>query len=220
MRHHLWAIGLGAAVGTWSVLFHFENAPGMLGTRFTGYAALFLLGAALSIGPLARLWPRRFTRWLPYRRAIGIWSALAAAVHLPFALQMTAAYQKPWPKLFFTARHGFGPNNEQITQHLPNLTEPLAVLAWVGLIALFFLLIVAAISNDWSLRFLGQAAWKLMQQQAYTAFVFVALHILIMRFAGKLKGSPALTLWAPWLLVAVVILQAAGFAATVRKRRT
>lgn len=220
-KHHMIAAAVLAGVGVGSIIGMKDPMPGVLGTRAFGYGALVLLSSALAIGPLARLWPRRLSTLLPYRRAIGIWSAVAAATHLLFALQMVQhSFDKRTPVTLFVHEWAFFDETAQSMQirHHLFLQDNLTVMAWVGLIALFLLVMIAAVSNDRVQRFLGQPAWKLIQQQAYTAILFASLHVLIMRFGGKLKGSPGLLWWAPWLLLAVLCLQTAGFVVTIYRR--
>lgn len=233
-KHHLWAVAILAATGFWTILippwitrpdgsrpplFMPEQVPGTLGTRFFGYGALVLLALALAMGPLARLQPRRFARLIPYRRAVGVWSAIAGVIHLVFVLQMVSwdFYDRTWLTLFLKKYTYTWPNQVVVDYRLP--LDALSTVAWTGLFALSLLLLVALVSNDWAQRFLGQATWKLVQQWTYTAFLFVALHLLVMRWGGKLKLSPPLTRWAFWLLGATALLQMAGFLYTVWKRR-
>lgn len=218
-RPHLVAVGILALVGAGSIVGVHESMAGTLGTRAFGYGALALLSLALIIGPVARLWPRELSKLLVYRRAVGIWSAVAAGVHLLFALQLASAYGKELPRPFLRESIGFHPDMTPIRRLVLDL-DNLGALAWIGLIALVLLMVVAAVSNDRAQRFLGNASWKLVQQTTYGAFLFVALHILIMRYGGKMKLSPPLLWWAPWALLAVVGLQIAGFVTTARKPRS
>lgn len=234
-KHHVWAVAILLAAGlsttvtlpthgpaaprTWGI-FPPEQVPGTVGTRFFGYGALVLLSLALAMGPLARLQPRRFARLIPYRRAVGIWSALAGVIHLLFVLQLVSwdFYAKTWLTLFVRPNVWFTETGGRMVRYYVAL-EPVSVVAWTGLLALALLLVVALVSNDRAQRFLGQASWKLVQQWSYTAFLFVTLHLLVMRYAGKLKLSPPLVRWAFWALGATALLQFAGFCYTVYKRR-
>lgn len=181
----------------------------LMGLRAFGYGSLVLLCLALIMGPLARLWPTVFGRVLPGRRAAGIWSAMAAVVHLLYVLQFL---KTPLTKLFTRPDFGQAP-------HMGPIYDQVTIVSLFGLGALVILAVIALVSNDPAQRWLGPSSWKLVQQQAYTAFALVAGHLLVMRFGGKLKGTLPLLRWAPWLLVAVVMLQIAGFLHTVWKRR-
>lgn len=231
-KAHLWAVGILGASGLFSLLWPPairlspegswlpEQVPGTVGTRFFGYGALVLLAVALAIGPMARLQPRRFSRLISHRRAIGVWSAIAGAVHLLFVLQLVSFefYDRTWLTLFVAPHLSEGLNGRTATLYLLPM-NPTTIAAWTGLLALALLLTIALISNNTAQRFLGQATWKLVQQWSYTAFLFVTLHLLVMRFGGKLKLSPPLAQWAFWLLGATALLQTAGFLYTIWKRR-
>jgi DMSO/TMAO reductase YedYZ heme-binding membrane subunit len=230
VRYHVAAATLLAIVGigtVWGV--RALPMPGVLGVRAFGYGSLVLLALALMIGPLARLWPKRCGWLMPARRAVGIWSALAAGLHLWFVLRYVRGWSRDWltlvaqehrrPRLPPEPGTGLPPADQMVTFYTFRMGDHLAVVSLFGYAAFAVLLVILLVSNDRMQRFLGQSSWKLIQQQAYIAFAFVAGHILLMKFGVKLKGSPPLLAWAPWLLLAVVLLQAAGFAHTVWKRR-
>jgi len=221
-REHGAAVGILVLVGGLSIVGVKEQVPGTLGTRAFGYGALVLLAAALSIGPVARLWPRRLAALLPYRRAIGIWSALAGVVHFLFVLQLVGfeLYHRNLVTLFFHEIYRPYETGPRRTTYIPALFDHLSLVAWAGLAALVILAGIALVSNDRAQRFLGNSSWKLIQQQAYSAIMFVAVHILLMKYGGKLKLSPPLQWWAPWLPLCVALLQAAGFIFTVWRQRT
>lgn len=216
---HLYAALLLTAVAVLSIVGMKKPEPGVLGTRAFGYGSLVLLSCALMIGPLSRLWPRKLSWLIPHRRAVGIWSAIAGVIHLLYVLQLVAhpVFGRTWLTLFLSSALHYDGEWHEVYRLRP--LDNVTTLAWVGLIALLLLVLVALVSNRSSEGFLGHAAWKLIQQQAYTAMLFVSLHILIMRFGTKSKISPALLWWAPWLLLLVLLLQIAGFVATVAKTK-
>lgn len=228
LGYHLAAMALGPGAGYWSIGVETQNvrqvlgstATHVLGVRGTGYAALLLLGLALAIGPLARLWPRGLSRLLPWRRAIGIWSALAGGVHLYFVWLMVNRhefdfYRGPLLQHFVRAIRTV----DGRTISTLSLQSSLSVLMWLGLIALTILAVIALTSNDPVQRFLGQSSWKLVQQQAYTAFLFISLHVLTMKFTAKMKGNPPLIAGVQWFLLCVALLQLLGFVVTVWRHR-
>lgn len=223
VKHHLAAAGLLALTAWLCWPGGKEYLKGAFGTRAFGYGALVLFAVTLTIGPLARLFPRWFTRLLPYRRATGVWTAVSGSVHLLYVLQLVRRLKPNVLGLFLESQRVMvGPDRWKSYLQLPSpeqMAPHLTMVAWTGVIALAMLLVIALVSNDTAQRILGLESWKFVQRQAYTAFLLVALHVLIMRFGTKLKGTEALLPWAPWLLLAVAILQAAGFAATVWKRR-
>lgn len=223
LGHHLAAIVLLGATALLTTVGKEEFIPGTLGTRGFGYGALVLLGAALSIGPLARLAPALFARLLPFRRAVGVWSAVGAVVHLLYVLKLVERYNLTLVTMFLKS-HQVPAIGKFVNDYYLDVRDPMTghvvLLAWTGGVALVILAALALISNDRAQRWLGQSTWKLIQQQAYTAFLFVALHVLIMAVGNKLKGTLGLLTWAPWFLLAVAALQAAGFVRTVWKQRS
>lgn len=124
--------------------------------KAVGDAAFVLLLLALSLGPAARL-ARSVTRLLPWRRQLGIWFAVVAALHgvlvvhgwARWSLRRFLGYEVV-PQLGREVRlePGFG---------LANL---------IGLTALSFALVLAATSSDRALRRLGAPAWKWLHHSA------------------------------------------------------
>ncbi len=221
VRHHVAAL-LVLALGAWMGVRGLPEytMKGSLEVRAFGYGALLLLGATLAIGPLARIQPRLFSRLLPYRRATGIWSAVSAGVHLLYVPALVKPFGLTLWTMFGRRVTGFEGESRFYVDIWDPMLGHIPQMAWTGAIALTTMTVIALVSNDWMQRWLGQATWKLVQQQAYTAFVFVALHILTMQYVRKLKGTPPLLKWAPWLFVAVAGLQFAGFTYTVWRKRS
>lgn len=184
--------------------------------RAFGDAGIVLLFVTLALGPAARLW-RPLTRALPWRRETGIWSAVTALVHTILILNGWVRWD--WglflgyelvPQLGRVARlePGFG---------LANL---------VGLVALAWILILAATSSDIATRLLGPGAWKWLHSGAYIVFYLAVLHtvyFLFIHFTPSFHRLPPPENWFRWPLLAmgviVVGLQAAAFVKTVRRRQ-
>ncbi len=181
--------------------------PVHLWNRAWADAALVLLALTLGLGPLARLWPRAFARWLPWRRELGVWFALGALVHVAVYAQ---AFDGDW--LRFVRR---GTDADPVW-----LRTPFAVANWVGALALVYAAALAATSNDRAVRWLGRG-WKFLQRQSYTLFVLTALHAAV--FALLVYPSPGAdvglnaALWGAGALA--LALQLAGFVRTVGQGR-
>jgi methionine sulfoxide reductase heme-binding subunit len=137
-----------------------------------GDAGFVLLIVTLAAGPAARLWPtaRRLLRW---RRHLGIWFALLVLAHGTLILNGWAQWdiQRFWgyefvPQLGRLVRlePGFG---------LANL---------LGLVALFWALVLLATSSDRVVNYLGYSAWKWVQNGAYIIFYLVVLHAVYFLF--------------------------------------
>lgn len=177
-----------------------------------GDASFALLALTLAVGPVARLWaPAR--RLLPWRRQTGIWFALLATVHAALVFNGWARWSVDRllgyefvPQLGRSARlePGFG---------LANL---------IGILALFWALVLLATSSDRALRYLGGQAWKWLHSGAYVVFYLSAAHtayFLFIHYTLSFHRDVPPPDWfrIPFLVVAgsVVTLQAAAFAKTV-----
>ena len=193
-----------------------EWSPDMRLWRAVGDAAVVLLLASLAMGPLARLF-RPVGRFLPWRRQVGIWTAVLAGAHAALVIDGWARWSvrrllgyELIPQLGREARMepGFG---------LANL---------LGLVALAWLLVLLATSSDRALRFLGPPAWKWVHHGSYVAIYLVMLHsmyFLFMHYTVSFHRPPAPENWFRWplLLMGIVVLglQWAAFWQTMLRRR-
>lgn len=139
------------------------------------WSARFLI-AALAIGPLAALFPRRgWTRWLlARRRSFGVAAFGYAALHLGFyMLDMESAANM--------------------------LAELGATGIWTGWAAFFLLLPLVATSNDAAVRALGRG-WKRLQRLAYPAAILALVHWITVHddLAEALAWSAPLVLLRLW----------------------
>ena len=168
VRHHL-PIGGGAMLLT--LLLHSISASPEAAFRWSvaaAYTALTLLALALAIGPLAVLGSRPSPVSSDLRRDLGIWSAIVSLVHVVIGLQVH--HQGRWWLYFF---------KETPTGALAllSLRRDLFGLAnYLGLIATVLVVVLLAISNDRSLRWLGAVRWKAWQRWSYYLGVLVVAH--------------------------------------------
>ncbi len=144
----------------------------------SGYTAVGSFVFCLALNPLATLFPtldllkvlnRR-------RREIGLTSFNYACIHF----------------LSYLTKKGLK------TGEIPwkTLLKPM-VLPAVG--ALFFLFIIAFVSNDYAIRRLGYTKWKKIQQLAYLVEVLIFLHLV--------QQSGIVFFWAFALFIPLLILQ-------------
>lgn len=155
-----------------------------------GTCAFLLLSLILAIGPAARL-DARFLPLLYNRRHLGVITAAVAMTHAYAALDWYFSYgvfgrfeMLLRGNTSFSMAHGF----------------PFEVF---GIFALAVLLLLAATSHDFWLRFLTPPGWKALHMALYLAYASVVAHIAL----GALQAAQS-----PFLAI-VVGLCAIGVAA-------
>ncbi len=149
----------------------------------TGEIAIWTLGSVLALTPLRTLFPRsRIVAALNrHRRYVGVTACIYGVLHLSCHI----LYEGGWA--------GF----------VRSLSKPFI---WFGLTGLTILVVLALISNNWSVRTLGGRNWKRVHRLAYVAAGILIYHQSI---AGK--GH-----WhiARWLLFSLLTLQIARLVKT------
>jgi nitrite reductase/ring-hydroxylating ferredoxin subunit/DMSO/TMAO reductase YedYZ heme-binding membrane subunit len=144
--------------------------------RAYGTCAFILLSLVLCIGPLVRL-DRRFLPLLYNRRHFGVITCAVAALHLMAVIDWYLAFSPldPWVALLvvdsrFDALRGFS--------YVP-----------FGIAAFVILLVLAATSHDFWLKFLTPPVWKALHMSIYAAYGLVVLHIAF----GALQDARGVT---------------------------
>ncbi len=168
--------------------------------RATGDTSLFMIAFALIIGPLTKFFPSsKFL--LPWRRELGIYAIILALVHIVIILAGWVKWDllllfgfEPDPSLegYLMTKRGFG---------LGNL---------LGVIAIFYGLLLALTSNDFSQKFLGGSSWKFLQQSVNIFWVLVLLHtsyFLYFNFLDYDKDLPKPSwLQIPFLIILILVM--------------
>jgi len=186
------ALALIIGVGVWVLVI-----PALAGTlgdnpleallHRSGEIAIWTLGAVLSLTPLRVLFPRSqiIAALNRHRRAIGVSACVYGLLH--FAAHIL--YEGGWDGL------------------VRSFSKPFI---WYGLVGLSTLAILAATSNQFSIRKLGGRNWKHLHRLAYIAAALVIYHQAI---AGK--GH-----WhiARWLLFPLAALQAGRLTKTLLRK--
>src|SRR5205814_5445381 len=153
----------------------------------SGEIAIWTLGAVLSLTPLRVLLPHAqiVAALNRHQRAIGVSACVYGLLHFTAHV----LYEGGWDGL------------------LRSLSKPFI---WYGLAGLSILVILAATSNQFSIRKLGGRNWKGLHRLAYIAAALVIYHQAI---AGK--GH-----WhiARWLLFPLAALQAGRLTKTLLRR--
>ncbi|MBI5224880.1 ferric reductase-like transmembrane domain-containing protein [Candidatus Micrarchaeota archaeon] len=112
-----------------------------------------LLGLALSIGPLAMLYPK--LNFISYRRAIGVSAFFQIFLH--FNLSMREYFQYNFAKLFWDL-------------------DPTRNALLFGLFAYILLFALFLTSTDWAMRKLAGGKWKMVQRLIYLAYLGAIIH--------------------------------------------
>jgi sulfoxide reductase heme-binding subunit YedZ len=141
----------------------------------SAYVAIAFLTTTLTIGPLNAVRGARRPVSIDSRRDVGIWAAIWALIHTVVGLQvhmrgrMSEYFLQPGDKpLLSRVRHDmFGLAN------------------YSGLLAAIIVVVLAAISNDWSLRRLGAGRWKRIQQLNYVLFAITIAHAVLYQIIEK-----------------------------------
>jgi len=216
LRHGL-VLGLSALAGYLLLISRAEWSEMHRYNRALGDLSLLLVAVAMAIGPLARLSSARFfRRLLPYRRELGIYAVLAAAVH-------TVIILIGWVELDLARLFGFEYHPQQ--QRYVMLQHGFALANVLGVAALLYGVMLAVTSNDFSQRRLGTSVWKYIQQGAYVLWWLTVLHtgyFLFFHFLDFHRQTPEPN-WAQWPFVALVgvilLLQGAATVVTWRAQR-
>jgi len=141
--------------------------PQIRNARAFGACAFVMLTVILCIGPLARL-DTRFLPLLYNRRHFGVMTAAVALTHAYFVLGWYFAFYRgadQWTTALFA--------NTSYGQLLGFPFESL------GIFALICLLILAATSHDFWLKFLTPPVWKGIHFLIYPAYAAVVGHIAL-----------------------------------------
>ena len=198
LRHVV--VGLGTAL---SLFLFYMSRPELADVhrfwRATGDVGFILLFLALSIGPLMRLWPLA-SKAMPWRRPLGIWFAVTALVHgvsvldgwIKWDLLKFFGYEfVPQVGMYVRLEPGFG---------LANL---------IGLIALVLAILIAAVSSDKALNYLGSATWKWIQNLSSVVFYLSgshAVYFLFIHFTQSLHSGGIPPNWFRHYVVVMIFI--------------
>jgi sulfoxide reductase heme-binding subunit YedZ len=158
----------------------------------SAYVAIALLTVTLSIGPINVLRGVLRPVSIDSRRDVGIWCGIWSIVHTFVGLQVHLRGRMS--EYFFQS--GDKPLLTRVRLDMFGLTN------YFGLVAALVVLMLAAISNDWSLRALGAQRWKHVQHLNYVLFTLVIIHAILYQIIEK-RSSPFA--FAIGFLAAIVI---------------
>ncbi|NUN67326.1 hypothetical protein HCU40_21990 (plasmid) [Pseudanabaena biceps] len=199
LSHHL---PLGLASGVLVLLFFQALTSPDVKFRLsmaTAYTSLILIGGTLMTGAINILRSHSNPISTDFRRDIGIWAAIIGVAHVVAGLNVHMG-GKFW--LYFLY-----PANEQ--HLLPIRIDPFGFANHTGMIATIILIVLVAISNDLSMRFLGSKRWKYIQRYNYALYVLVILHAIAYQLIEK-RQMPYPLIFATAIAV-VLVIQSLGF---------
>ena len=171
-----------------------------------GRVSLILLFVTVVIGPWMRLRkPQKVSSPLEspwnWRSEFGIWFTVAALFHVGFAMSGRPGWDIMKALGGIVGGEGYGFAN------------------FLGFVALFWALILAATSFKKAIRFLGVESWKWLHSFTYVLFYLVFAHMLYFQFFSSYGSGPD---WFGWAAVAmmiiVTVLQLSAFGKAVIKK--
>lgn len=176
--------------------------PEMRLWRAIGDNSFLLLIFTMGIGPLSKHFPA-LMNLVPWRRETGIWFGLMALIHTILVLDKWAQWDI-WRFLGYQ----FVPQLNRLARLEPGF----GLANIIGMVAIFFTIILVATSSNRAVNLLGHSAWKWLQYVSYTVFYLVFLHTLYFLFlhytASFHRNVPANPNWFryPFLVLSTLIL--------------
>ena len=173
----------------------------------SAYICLFLMAAALSIGPLQAIRTQRVSTNIFLRRDIGIWAALAGLIHLVVATaqSMTPRYMSLYV---------------DVSTHKLSAALRAELFLW-GSVSAFsvglLLLLLLGLSNNFAMQYLGVTWWKRLQRSACLAFMLTLVHALMFQIIESRSVSMMALLLC--LLLLLSGLQLWGFIQVTSRRK-
>lgn len=162
--------------------------PLFISNKAIALTSVALIAISYSIGALAHIFPRMFTKALPARKFFGLFGFALASLHgLISLLIFNPAY---YPKFF----EGSGKLN---------LTGELSLLFGVASFALFLLVAITSVPSIE--RALGEKRWLSFQHLGYLGLVAVLGHVFTMGISGWTDSSSWPGGLLPISLIAFVI---------------
>ena len=201
VRHHL-GLALTSVVLGAAVYAALPGAPTTVGlSKATAYVGLALLAATLLLGPLKVLRKQSGPLSDDLRRDTGIWAAMVGGLHVIVGLQIHMG--SPWLYFFY------GADERARFASLPIRLDLFGLANDTGLIATLILVLLLCLSNDLSMRLLGNWWWKRLQQLNYGLLALVVVHGILYQRIEDREPVWVLVFWILWL--AAVIVQLVGF---------
>jgi sulfoxide reductase heme-binding subunit YedZ len=165
---------------------YMQTTPIMI-NRMLALEGLVLLNMSVLLGPLSRLLPKTFSRYLIHRKALGLWGVAFITAHVLLSLQLNYGFD-------FTALQS-APQGVGIVKGVQALLTQAGMLLGgmlpakpglqAGVLAFIVLLAIALASNRLSEKVMGHRKWKILQRLSYLVLLISLAHFYIM------ESSPA-----------------------------
>lgn len=165
-----------------------------------GDSAFVLLALTLLIGPLAKLWPLKFAKFIAWRREMGIWSAIIAISH-------NLAVQSLWFQGNVMELLGYA----LISGNYVHVNPGFGLANLLGFVAIIMMTLLLATSSNYAVNLLGNKAWKFLHLSAYTIFYLVSFHIIYHVFMQGAWQENLFSMIFIGLSVLVILMQIFAF---------
>lgn len=162
-----------------------EDIPLYIFNKAFALTSALLIGISFFLGPLARLWPKRFISKLYLRKYIGVFGFGVAALHSLISLLLFSPSY--YPRFFTTAG---------------KLTLEGQSSMLFGILALFIFAIVSITSLPSVEERLHPKQWKFIQRLGYIAYILTLLHVAVMSYGYWLTPAK----WSAGLLPVSLII--------------
>ncbi len=206
LRHHL---SLAIVCAALIFLFYSVGRSNSVVQRLslaTGYVGLALLAVTLVIGALDLLRGRPNPVSTDLRRDVGIWCGVISLAHVVLGLQVHMGNMLLY---FFNRAKG--------AKHLLPRFDLFGFANYTGLIAALIIVLLLALSNDFSLRWLGRRRWKFLQRWNYAVIALVVLHSVAYQFMEERQLAYVILFGVS--VVTILLIQVLGFRWHGRKKR-
>lgn len=166
----------------------------------TAYAGLALVGATLVTGAWNVLRRRRNPVSSDLRRDLGICGAVLSLAHVVVGLQVHSRGEM----IHYFLRP---PDEGHASWGLR--FDRFGLANYTGLAASLLVVLLAALSNDWSLGRLGARRWKALQRSNYALYALVVIHGVVYQVLESRESRYAALFAA--LVAVVLVIQWAGY---------
>ncbi len=186
--------------------------------RAWAHAAFIFLFLALIIGPSAKLW-HPFSRFISWRRELGIWFAILSTVHGYVIWDRWAQWD---------IQRLFGLEYAENLGSYVMFRPEVGIMNMMAIMIFPMMVLLLITSSDRAVNFLGMSSWKWLHNSLIQVIFYVIMLRGVLYFFFFFEPSlPELRIYPPiwfaypflWMALFAVTLQAAAFIKTVLKQR-